>query len=339
MTNARALPHKQRSRERAYMALTLVKRLGRYGGFTSQMINLLDYYMSFTRSIDWEEGAQPIVYQSLNKTAFDLGLSVRQIQRIEKRLFEAGVLNWQDSPNNKRYGQRSKDGRLINAYGVNLAPLCEKIDALEYALHEKQHQARAWASLKHSVHKLRKTLFAADLSQFEVTPEEEAALKTAIRSNLGADLLQSFIRTLTQLSNKVIKVADKNLAIVDKNVVHKESTKLSNNIKQLQNMGLNKITLNRVNSYLARQCMKRSFRNWHELIKFAEDNYDYCGISAHKWHYSECLNGKLAASLQFLIVLCGLSREKAKIYNPKAYFNALIKCSAEQCLFLDRTIW
>lgn len=57
-----------------YDLLLLVKWVGKSYGFSSRMIELLDYYMSFTREIDWEEGSQPIVYQSLSKTALDLGV-------------------------------------------------------------------------------------------------------------------------------------------------------------------------------------------------------------------------------------------------------------------------
>src|SRR5262245_15285697 len=50
-----------------YDLLKLVKRAGKGAGFTSRMIELLDYYMAFTRDADWEEGSRPIVYQSLSR--------------------------------------------------------------------------------------------------------------------------------------------------------------------------------------------------------------------------------------------------------------------------------
>jgi hypothetical protein len=43
------------------------------------MIQLLDYYVVFTQDQDWQEGARPIVYQSLYKTALDFGVGERQI--------------------------------------------------------------------------------------------------------------------------------------------------------------------------------------------------------------------------------------------------------------------
>ena len=38
-----------------YALLTLVKRVGKALGFTPRMIQLLDYYMSFTRECDWQK--------------------------------------------------------------------------------------------------------------------------------------------------------------------------------------------------------------------------------------------------------------------------------------------
>jgi replication initiation protein RepC len=86
-----------------YDLLLLVKRVGKGAGFSPRMIELLDYYMSFTRDVDWEQGSRPIVYQSLSKTSLDLGVSERQIQHLEKQLFELGAITWNDSGNHKRY--------------------------------------------------------------------------------------------------------------------------------------------------------------------------------------------------------------------------------------------
>ena len=48
-----------------YDLLLLVKRAGKRAGFSPRMVELLDYYMAFTRDIDWERGSRPIIYQSL----------------------------------------------------------------------------------------------------------------------------------------------------------------------------------------------------------------------------------------------------------------------------------
>jgi len=135
-----------------YDLLTLVKRAGRQAGFTSGMIELLDYYMAFTREADWEEGARPVIFQSLAKTALDFGVSERQIQKTEQALFRAGAITWNDSGNHRRYGQRDpKSGRITYAFGVDLTPLAYLKATLEQKLEEKETRDEAWLAEKRKI--------------------------------------------------------------------------------------------------------------------------------------------------------------------------------------------
>ena len=70
--------------------LLLVKKVGKLAGFTVRAIDLLEYYVAYTRDDDWKEGGRPIVYQSITRTALDLGVSERQIQKLESTLFACG---------------------------------------------------------------------------------------------------------------------------------------------------------------------------------------------------------------------------------------------------------
>ncbi len=156
-----------------YDLLLLVKRVGKSAGFTPRMMSLLDYYMSFTRDIDWEEGASPIVYQSLSRTALDLGVSERQIQKLEKALFEVGALTWNDSGNHRRYGQRDEEtGMIVYAYGVDLTPLAYLKAALQDKLHEKKLYEQAWMEQKRQISWYRRQI-KAGLCEIAALQEEE----------------------------------------------------------------------------------------------------------------------------------------------------------------------
>lgn len=142
-----------------YDLLLLVKRVGKLAGFTPRMIHLLDYYMAYTTELDWEQGSQPIVFQSLSRTALDLGVTERQIQKLEKQLFEVGAITWNDSGNHKRYGQRdSATGRLLYAYGVDLTPLAYLKAELEDKLHQKQLYNEAWQKTKRQISSYRRQM-------------------------------------------------------------------------------------------------------------------------------------------------------------------------------------
>ncbi len=159
-----------------YDLLLLVKRVGKLAGFTPRMISLLDYYMAFTRDCDWEEGASPIVYQSLSRTALDLGVSERQIQKLEKALFEAGAITWNDSGNHRRYGKRDEEsGLILYAYGVDLTPLAYLKSDLESKLHEKQLEMSAWMEAKRQISWYRRQIKSC-ICEMEILQEEQGAV-------------------------------------------------------------------------------------------------------------------------------------------------------------------
>ena len=187
-----------------YELLLLVKRIGKAAGFTSRMIQLLDYYFAFTRDGDWEEGNRPIVYQSLSRTALDLGVSERQIQKLEAALFAAGAITWNDSGNHKRYGQRdAQSGRLLYAYGVDLTPLAYLKPELEAKMEQKRMYDAAWLETKRQISWRRRQICAllaewsrgegADARAIRVFDAQYAEVAVQIRTHLDLEALRSLL--------------------------------------------------------------------------------------------------------------------------------------------------
>jgi replication initiation protein RepC len=142
-----------------YRLLLLVKKIGRVAGFTPRLISLIDYYLAYTRDCDWEAGARPIVYQSLGRTALDLGVSERQVQKLEKALFDLGAITWNDSGNHRRYGQRDAEtGRILYAFGVDLTPMAYLAVELEQKLAEKKLYDDAWLETKRQISAYRRLI-------------------------------------------------------------------------------------------------------------------------------------------------------------------------------------
>jgi len=236
-----------------YDLLLLVKRAGKAAGFTSRMIELLEYYVAYTRDIDWEEGSRPIVYKSQTRTALDFGISERQVQTLERQLFECGAITWNDSGNRKRYGVRDEEtGRLIYAYGVDLTPLAFLRERLEAILHEKQMTEKAWLEAKRQISAHRGQIRAMlgeawllleagrggikreTLTAFE---ERAEALAKPIRAYMTLDALRGLLADHRALHTelKAILTPDEPQATVqplsqktspkdDKNFAHKEHT-------------------------------------------------------------------------------------------------------------------
>lgn len=197
-----------------YQLLLLVKKLGKAAGFTPRMIQLLDYYMAFTRDQDWEQGSRPIVYQSLSRTALDLGVSERQIQKLEQALFTAGAISWSESGNYKRYGQRCpKTGRILYAFGVELTPLAALHAELEDKLQEKKLYDAAWMETKRQVSWYRAQIRATlqegreqgrDESQIALFDRQYAEIAVPIRSHLDLQSLRALLQAHKSLYSEIV---------------------------------------------------------------------------------------------------------------------------------------
>jgi len=203
-----------------YDLLLLVKRVGKSAGFTSRMIELLDYYMAFTRDIDWQEGHSPLVYQSLSKTALDLDVSERQIQKLEKALFEVGALTWHDSGNHRRYGQRCEDtGEILYAYGVDLTPLAYLKETLEQQLAKKKAEKAAWMENKRQISWYRRQIRAM-MAELEGSDAAQASffidiekkyddIAKPIRTHMDNERLKALIAEHKDLYEVVLKNLEK----------------------------------------------------------------------------------------------------------------------------------
>ena len=73
-----------------------------------------------------KQGARPIVWPSASMQQEALGLSSSQVKEINRRLIELGLVTMKDSPNGKRYGKRDPKGRIVEAYGFDLAPIAAR---------------------------------------------------------------------------------------------------------------------------------------------------------------------------------------------------------------------
>lgn len=241
-----------------YHLLKLVERVGKGAGFTPRMIDLLAYYLRFTRECDWEEGARPVVYQSLSKTALDIGVSERQIQKLEKALSEVGALTWRDSGNLRRYGQRCpQSGKILYAFGVDLSPLAEREEELTQLLEEKEAYARSWMEAKRQISFYRrqvKALLAEAVEQpktshLEVAKLEESyqAIAIQIRTHLKLSRLQTMIVEHRELYLAARALAEQGRSVAqDCAQTEKETRK--NEEKFAHNKDTNQIPFNKLNT-------------------------------------------------------------------------------------------
>jgi hypothetical protein len=194
--------------------LKLVKQAGPFAGFSSKMIQLLEYYILFTRECDWVAQGQPIVFQALSKTALDFGVSERQIQRLENDLFKIGALTWNDSGNHRRYGVRADSGEIMYAFGVDLTPLAALREALETRLAEKQRLDAAWMETKRQISWYRRQIRGLieeaceypSLDRLRVETEQNYdGIAVSIRTYMSHGDLETMLQAHKDLHGAILK--------------------------------------------------------------------------------------------------------------------------------------
>jgi replication initiation protein RepC len=99
-----------------------------YLGLPAHAFKLVSWLVKQTMACDWEEGARPIAWPSARRQQEFLCLSPTRVKALNRALFEAGIFVIRDNEQGKRYGRRSPDGRIIEAYGFDLTPLAVRFD-------------------------------------------------------------------------------------------------------------------------------------------------------------------------------------------------------------------
>src|SRR4051794_28207598 len=92
-------------------------------GIAPRLVHALDWLFRFTQPQDWQKDSRPIVWPSARMQQEALGLSPTQVKETNRQLIERGLVSMKDSPNGKRYGTRDPKGRIVEAYGFDLAPI------------------------------------------------------------------------------------------------------------------------------------------------------------------------------------------------------------------------
>ena len=144
--------------------LAAFKAAAPFLGFSRTLVHAIDWLFAFTQAQDWAPDSEPVVWPSAGLQQHALGLGPTQTKTLNRHLAELGLLTMKDSPNGKRYGRRDHRGRIIEAYGFNLAPLAirqaefEAVAAEGRAERERIHKLKRRATIaRKSVQQLTET--------------------------------------------------------------------------------------------------------------------------------------------------------------------------------------
>lgn len=83
------------------------------------------------------------------------GMNVQRLQRTLRDLIEAGFIHRKPSPNGKRYVHRNSEGEIVEAFGIDLAPLLAREAEIEQAAAEAEDLTRELARWRDKISSLR----------------------------------------------------------------------------------------------------------------------------------------------------------------------------------------
>ena len=156
--------------------LAAFKRAAPALGVSRRVVDLIDTLMSHSRPQDWEggPGPGPIVFPSDTELEDRLLVGPSQRKTLVRGALDAGLLRLRRSPNGKRYGHRDKQGRIIEAYGFDLAPLAERVPEFQRASAEWEARRDEGRRLRREITSTRNHILAlVDLALAQELPGEE----------------------------------------------------------------------------------------------------------------------------------------------------------------------
>ncbi|TPW27073.1 hypothetical protein FJU08_20915 [Martelella alba] len=159
----------------------LLNRIRPALGLGTTQTFLLNILFDATYEQDWQVGRAPIVWPSNETLARQLSISVNATRDALRFLADEGLIAYQNSANCRRAGQRDRNGRIIYAYGINLALLEARYDELKAQADHHDDETARRRVLRNDITSLRRTI--------------EATIEMA-RDRVPAERLKTFERQL-----------------------------------------------------------------------------------------------------------------------------------------------
>jgi replication initiation protein RepC len=193
-------------------------------GISPRLVHAVDWLFRFTQPQDWERGGRPVVWPSASMQQEALGLSPTQVKEINRRLIELGLVAMKDSPNGKRYGRRDPKGRIIEAYGFDLAPIATRHAEFRRHAEEGRAERLAMGRLRRRATIARKAIiqiletaaeYAIEGEEWQVLGRESEALTRALRGVERVDEMEAGVKSLERRQTAARERLEMLLGVVD----------------------------------------------------------------------------------------------------------------------------
>ena len=336
---ARPLTHlteaqKKSSAPNKWHVVRMVAELKSELELTDRSIALLSALLSFYPKAELERDSRAgdvslIVFPSNKQLSLRAhGMAEKTMRRHLQRLLEVGLIARRDSPNGKRYAQRSlsDDQKMAQAYGFDLSPLLSRVGMFTQMLDEQRANKFKWKMLKEKI----------SIQRREVG-EALVAVKDSDLHNRFAELLQPIrsVKSLAEmkvlsdgLSALLIQIqpqqltanedqTDRHLCDSKTEIIFESDSaeKMRKNQNQPQQRFVDlKLVLETcpdIKNYFP------DIRNWIDFVKAAATVRNMLGIADAPWHEAVAVMSPERASVALAIILqrCEYSSEATRSLN------------------------
>jgi replication initiation protein RepC len=143
----------------------VLKRVAPALGIDGTAYHVLDILLGLVQADDFQTGKRPVVAISNQRLAEYTRRTTRTVTRCLKKLVEAGVLAYRDSPTGRRYMYRGSDGDFAQAYGLDFTPACFNLEAFKAQADAFQRRIKAEQEAKRAVTRFSRAI--ADVVELE----------------------------------------------------------------------------------------------------------------------------------------------------------------------------
>ncbi|MFG1428836.1 plasmid replication protein RepC [Roseixanthobacter glucoisosaccharinicivorans] len=130
-------------------------------GIDGSTYHIMDILIGLSRADDWKGANRPIVAISNAKLAEYTARSERQVSRCIKRLVEAGIIAYRDSPTGRRFVYRDKEGGIDKGYGLDFTPSRVRIKELKGLVDDFQARLNSEQEARRAVTRLSRAIVDA----------------------------------------------------------------------------------------------------------------------------------------------------------------------------------
>lgn len=141
----------------------VLKRVAPALGIDGTSYHVLDILLGLVQAEDFKAGRRPVVAISNQRLSEYTSRHPRTVIRCLKRLVEAGILAYRDSPTGRRYVQKDNASGHIEAYGLDFTPACVNLERFRATADAFQAQIKADQAARRELTRLARAI--ADLDE------------------------------------------------------------------------------------------------------------------------------------------------------------------------------